>query len=259
MYSALGAGLEGGVGALDSIAAGKAANAKEAKELATWKKKEDYKFNQDLAKIGVKSKLKAEVNSLKASGDTAKEWRTWTDGLGANQSAQWTPDERRDYGIADETSAIRTAALQFQKSMKLPTDWFNNNVASTNFSEGLTEWNEHNRRQVQNDRPPLKSPLTFIESRFAIQNSNIPAQMFLNEDGSTNREAIIESNKKVYNRVGQKGVNGKTLTQQDIWKKTAAMFNEKYKQGSSEREALEAEARNAEMPALIFWINTRAG
>ena len=36
IYSALGAGLEGGVGALDSIAAGKAETAKEAKELKTW-------------------------------------------------------------------------------------------------------------------------------------------------------------------------------------------------------------------------------
>ena len=259
IYSALGAGLEGGVGALDSIAAGKAARLlKKPKNYATWKKKKDYTFGQDIAKLGITTKNRAYAKKLKDDAGLGKEWQSYTADLASRSGKHWTDEEREEYKIPDQTNAIRQAAFEYEKNFlkkdkdgkviqKLPDDWFNQKEFSINFGKGIGDWNEFNRQQVNNGNPIVRSPISFIESGFAIRNSNLSAALFL----GSSRDSIIDTSKIAYSKI--RGVKGATV--QDAYSLMYETYVENHVVDGVVDADIEERAREAKMKPFVYFVN----
>ena len=253
MYSALGAGLEGGVGALDSIAAGKAEAATEVAKNAEWDRRQNANFARDLSKLKITASNKAVLAGIKADKDVKEGWGKFTTATAARLGKHWTPEERRDYGIPDQTNAVQQAAIDFQSNYGLANDWYLDNRASTNFEAGLAEWNEHNRSMVDggNRSGVVKSPISFIESRWTIDNSNLPSELFL----GSKPEDVSNAGYKVMNIAKGKG---NTITDKDVWKDMHEQFVEQYVVNGRVADDIQERAEDAGMTPFMYWLNILA-
>ena len=253
IYSALGAGLEGGVGALDSIAAGKAEAATEVAKNAEWDRRQNANFARDLSKLKITASNKAVLAGIKADKDVKEGWGKFTTATAARLGKHWTPEERRDYGIPDQTNAVQQAAIDFQSNYGLANDWYLDNRASTNFEAGLAEWNEHNRSMVDggNRSGVVKSPISFIESRWTIDNSNLPSELFL----GSKPEDVSNAGYKVMNIAKGKG---NTITDKDVWKDMHEQFVEQYVVNGRPTDDIQERAEDAGMTPFMYWLNILA-
>ena len=249
IYSALGAGLEGGVGALDSIAAGKAETAKEAKELKTWLMKDnhdhaqalqlqDRKINSDTASAAVKAKAVNEKAELTYSKNLTKRL---TQDWDAATVAKFFPA-----GLQGEVST----ALRFVR------DEFGEDVGSPSLElDGAMGVGIARYRKTLEDQPQLKGKIklkTYFQDA-AIQQrgkeNGVDVGLFVDKDGESNPEMTI----KAYNKIKTK-IKANNGDKEETWRAVQTAFNH-YKANDPSYPTMLSNAEDKGVPPFIYFIN----
>ena len=249
MYSALGAGLEGGVGALDSIAAVEAANAKEEKALKTWLWKDNHNHAQALQLQDRKINSATASAAVKAKAESKKAELTYSKNLTARLTQDWD---------AATVAKFFPAGLQGEVSdaLRFVRDNFGEDVGSPSLQlDGAMGVGIRRYRKTLEDNKQLKGKIklqTYFQDA-AIQRrgeeNGVDVGLFIGKNGESNPEATIKAYNKIKTKI--KASNG---DKEKTWRAAQTAFNH-YKANDPSYPTMLSNAEDKGVPPFIYFIN----
>ena len=254
IYSALGAGVEGGVGALDSIAAGKAEAAKEQRAEAKWNRQEDAKQKDRLELAGYKASIK--TGKVPTARETSSANRAYAKSVSDEFSAMVPGEQKNLYRTAFNSGNVAKAMSQIKARYGIDMLEATPEQDAA-FKQAATDLLEANARTVARGRknPKLDTNLfKYMENniiRSTALDGGVPVGSFDTIDtGDINNEQMKKAFKKV-----QQARSLKDQSDTELW--NIAYSNYNALPDSDKSDLAKAGAKN-NMSAFLYFVNVEA-
>ena len=248
IYSALGAGLEGGVGALDSIAAGKAEAAKEAKALKTWFLKDNYNHAQALQLQDRKINSATASAAVKAEAEKTKAELTYSKDLTSRLEDKFDKETLRKFFPVNLRGQV-SGGLKFVRD-SLGVDVSNPSLATdTSMHAGMKRYMDHlERNPEQKGKAKFKSFFAEAVIQRRAVDRGIDAGLFIGANSKSNPEAAMKAYKTI--QAKSRKFDGNT---EETWIRLQTAFLE-FK-ATDNYDTMVGLAEKKDIPPFIYFIN----
>ena len=248
VYSALGAGLEGGAGALDSIAAGKAETAKEAKALKTWFLKDNYNHAQALQLQDRKINSTTASDAVKAEAEKTKAELTYSKDLTSRLEGNFDKETLRRFFPAGMRGEV-SGGLKFVRD-SLGVDVSNPDLATDEaMGIGMKRYMDHlERNPEQKGKAKFKTFFADAVIQRRAVDRGVDAGLFIDANGKSNPESAMKAYKTIQAKARK--FDGNT---EETWRALQTAFLE-FK-ATDNYDTMVGLAEKKDVPPFIYFIN----